>query len=282
MKRNKIGLLLSTLIIFVIIGILVVPERVSALNQDVVITSSSATGSSMTVSGTTSAKAVAVQIRNSAGTICGMGTLGVKNGAFSGTIDNLRLPNGNYKIYVADYQGGTWAIDEVTVTGSSATSSSSGSSSSSVTTTSTCANGHDYQYTIVQEPTRTKDGYAAYVCTRCGAIDKNRPGADYRGYIRLPSYWQYQKESIAAIKAAPAGTLTINAEFWISFHKSVYDEIEKRPDLTVSVVFTWEDQDYIVTIPAGTKAEDIMDGLDYAGYVHVSSLFGCQPTVRER
>ena len=279
MRRNKLALL-STLIIFVIIGILIKPKTVSALNEDVAITSSSATGSSMTVSGTTDAKAVAVQIRNSAGTICGMGTLGVKDGAFSGTISNLRLPNGNYKIYVADYQGGTWAIDEVTVTGSSAPTSSS--ASSYVAPTSSCINGHDYQYTIIQEPTRTKDGYAAYVCTRCGAIDKNRPGADYRGYIRLPSYWQYQKESIAAIKAAPAGTLTINAEFWISFHKSVYDEIEKRPDLTVSVVFTWEDQDYIVTIPAGTKAEDIMDGLDYAGYVHVSSLFGCQPTVRER
>ena len=279
MRRNKLALL-STLIIFVIIGILTNPKTVSALNEDVTITSSSATGSSMTVSGTTDAKAVAVQIRNSAGTICGMGTLGVKDGAFSGTISNLRLPNGDYKIYVADYQGGTWAIDEVTVTGSSAPTSSS--ASSYVAPTSSCINGHDYQYTIIQEPTRTKDGYAAYVCTRCGAIDKNRPGADYRGYIRLPSYWQYQKESIAAIKAAPAGTLTINAEFWISFHKSVYDEIEKRPDLTVSVVFTWEDQDYIVTIPAGTKAEDIMDGLDYAGYVHVSSLFGCQPTVRER
>ena len=279
MKKNKLALL-STLIIFVIIGILIKPKTVSALNEDVAITSSSATGSSMTVSGTTDAKAVAVQIRNSSGTICGMGTLGVKDGAFSGTISNLRLPNGDYKIYVADYQGGTWAIDEVTVTGSSAPTSSS--ASSYVAPTSSCINGHDYQYTIIQEPTRTKDGYAAYVCTRCGAIDKNRPGADYRGYIRLPSYWQYQKESIAAIKAAPAGTLTINAEFWISFHKSVYDEIEKRPDLTVSVVFTWEDQDYIVTIPAGTKAEDIMDGLDYAGYVHVSSLFGCQPTVRER
>ena len=279
MRRNKLALL-STLIIFVIIGILIKPKTVSALNEDVAITSSSATGSSMTVSGTTNAKAVAVQIRNSAGTICGMGTLGVKDGAFSGTISNLRLPNGDYKIYVADYQGGTWAIDEVTVTGSFAPTSSS--ASSYVAPTSSCINGHDYQYTIIQEPTRTKDGYAAYVCTRCGAIDKNRPGADYRGYIRLPSYWQYQKESIAAIKAAPAGTLTINAEFWISFHKSVYDEIEKRPDLTVSVVFTWEDQDYIVTIPAGTKAEDIMDGLDYAGYVHVSSLFGCQPTVRER
>ena len=278
MKKNKLALL-STLIIFVIIGILIKPKTVSALNEDVAITSSSATGSSMTVSGTTDAKAVAVQIRNSSGTICGMGTLGVKDGAFSGTISNLRLPNGDYKIYVADYQGGTWAIDEVTVTGSSAPTSSS--ASSYVAPTSSCINGHDYQYTIIQEPTRTKDGYAAYVCTRCGAIDKNRPGADYRGYIRLPSYWQYQKESIAAIKAAPAGTLTINAEFWISFHKSVYDEIEKRPDLTVSVVFTWEDQDYIVTIPAGTKAEDIMDGLDYAGYVHVSSLFGCQPTVRE-
>lgn len=279
MRRNKLALL-STLIIFVIIGILTNPKTVSALNEDVAITSSSATGSSMTVSGTTDAKAVAVQIRNSSGTICGMGTLGVKDGVFSGTISNLRLPNGNYKIYVADYQGGTWAIDEVTVTGSSAPTSSS--ASSYVAPTSSCINGHDYQYTIIQEPTRTKDGYAAYVCTRCGAIDKNRPGADYRGYIRLPSYWQYQKESIAAIKAAPAGTLTINAEFWISFHKSVYDEIEKRPDLTVSVIFTWEDQDYIVTIPAGTKAEDIMDGLDYAGYVHVSSLFGCQPTVRER
>ena len=275
-KYRIFGLLLAA--IFVLTAF---PIESFAKNNDVTITSASATGTSVTVAGTTTAKAVIVQIRDANNNVKGMGSLGVSGGSFSGTISNFRLAAGDYTVYVADYEGGTWATSDVNVAVGAEIPTSS-SASSYVAPTSSCINGHDYQYTIVQEPTRTKDGYAAYVCTGCGAIDKNRPGADYRGYIRLPSYWQYQKESIAAIKAAPAGTLTINAEFWISFHKSVYDEIEKRPDLTVSVVFTWEDQDYIVTIPAGTKAEDIMDGLDYAGYVHVSSLFGCQPTVRER
>lgn len=275
-KYRIFGLLLAA--IFVLTAF---PIESFAKNNDVTITSASATGTTVTVAGTTAAKAVIVQIRDANNNVKGMGSLGVNGGSFSGTISNFRLAAGDYTVYVADYEGGSWATEAVNVAVGAEIPSSS-SASSYVAPTSKCVNGHDYQYTIIQEPTRTKDGYAAYVCTRCGAIDKNRPGADYRGYIRLPSYWQYQKESIAAIKAAPAGTLTINAEFWISFHKSVYDEIEKRPDLTVSVVFTWEDQDYIVTIPAGTKAEDIMDGLDYAGYVHVSSLFGCQPTVRER
>ena len=271
MRKNKFVIITVALVLCILAGTFAIPKIVSAANNTVTITSASATGSSMTVSGTTSAKAVAVQIRNTSGTIYGMGTLGVSGGSFSGTINNLRIPNGDYKIYVADYEGGSWAIEEVTVTGSSATSSGA----TTVTAVKpSCANGHDYIFTVILAPTRVTDGYGAWVCSRCGAIDKNHPGTDENGYLPLSSYWQYQKESIEQIQNAPAGTLTINAEFWISFHKSVYEEIEKRPDLTVTVNFRWEGKRYAVTIPAGTKAADCMNGLDYAGYVYLSSLFG--------
>ena len=263
------------LIALIMTFISIIPLDVYAKDQDVDIEAASASGTTVTVTGTTTANAVTVQVRNSSNEICGMGTIGVSGGSFSGTVTNLRLSNGNYKIYVADFEGGNWAKNDVTVTNGVSASSSSHSSSD-------CTNGHDYQYTVIIKPTRTTDGFAAYVCTRCGAIDKNHPGTDYRGYIRLPSYKQYNIESIAQIKNAPAGTLTIDAEMWISFHKSVYEEIEKRPDLTVSVAFEWEGNDYLVTIPAGTKAEDVMNGLDYAGYVHLSSLFGWEPIVREK
>ena len=259
-----------------VLCLFLMPADVFANNQDVTITDASATGTSMTVSGTTDASAVAVQIRDSAGKIWAMGTLGVLNNQFSGTISNLRLSSGDYTIYVADYEGGTWTTAPVTVTNgvdpSKPDSSKSSSSKSSSSSSHTCKN-HDYQYKILEYPTRTKDGKAAYVCTHCDQIDYDHPGV-YDGYIILPSYYQFQKETVEQIQNAPAGEVTVDAEFWVSFMDIVYEEIEKRPDLTVKVDFTYSKTDYTVTIPAGTPAESILNGSRYAGFMYLGSLYG--------
>lgn len=88
-----------------------------ALNKAVTIIDTSATKSSVTVSGTTEALAVMVQIRNAEGTdILHMESLGVEAGKFDGTLNGLNLAEDTkYKVFIADYEGGDWSIAEFTV-----------------------------------------------------------------------------------------------------------------------------------------------------------------------
>ena len=274
-KKNKtlnVVIKFTGFILAVLLCLTLFPIDAFALRESVTITDASATGTSVTVSGTTNALAVAVQVRDINGKVWAMGTLGVLNHSFSGTISNLRLSSGDYTIYVADYEGGSWATTSVTVVNGVDPSKPSKSSKSSSSSSHTCKN-HDFQYKIIEYPTRTKDGKAAYVCTHCGQIDYDHPGV-YDGYIILPSYYQFQKETVEQIQNAPAGEVTVDAEFWVSFMDIVYDEIEKRPDLTVKVDFTYSKTDYTVIIPAGTPAESILNGSRYAGFIYLGSLYG--------
>lgn len=96
--------------------LLLLPINVYAINKAVTIAASSATTSSVTVSGTTEAIAVVVQVRDTDDiTILAMESFPVINGEFSATIDSgLNLSSSNtYKVYVADFEGGDWATTEV-------------------------------------------------------------------------------------------------------------------------------------------------------------------------
>ncbi|MBP3506211.1 MAG: hypothetical protein J6K43_07405 [Lachnospiraceae bacterium] len=105
-----------TSIAIVIFSVLMLTVPVYALNKVVNITAASATNSEVTASGTTDALAIIVQVRDKNGDILDMKSFGTSGGAFSITMDGLTLTSGeSYKVYIADYEGGDWAIKEVTV-----------------------------------------------------------------------------------------------------------------------------------------------------------------------
>lgn len=144
--------------------------------------------------------------------------------------------------------------------------------------TDPCAKlGHDYYYWIAKEPTVTSDGLVGWRCSRCYRLDFTHfPDANAEGLKVLPAYWTFQDDVVNQITVAPAGGITIDAYFWISFADCVYQAIEARPDLTVSVKFIYEGNNYLVTIPAGTKAESILLGERYAGFAYLGGMFGLQ------
>lgn len=87
-----------------------------AAGKDVTISSTSADTSGVTVSGTTDATSVMVQIRDESGTdIIDMYSMAVLGGKFSGTVSSSLAAGQKVKVYVADYEGGTFAISEATV-----------------------------------------------------------------------------------------------------------------------------------------------------------------------
>lgn len=81
------------------------------------------------VTGTTDADvlAIVVQVRDASDNILTMETFSVMNGSYNATI-NYDLAAGDYKVYVANFDGGNWCIDDFTVvvTGGSGTGSGSG------------------------------------------------------------------------------------------------------------------------------------------------------------
>ena len=177
--------------------ILCMAKPVFAMDKAVNIAEATGTTTQITISGTTEALAVIIQLRSSDGTnILKMETVGVVEGSFSKSFTELNLSDGtDYKIYVADYEGGTWAKTNVNIPHSltktdakAATCTEAGNSeyytcstcgkyfSDAAGTTEIAANswvisalGHDNQSKIVPATT-SKDGYTADVCSRCGEV----------------------------------------------------------------------------------------------------------------
>ena len=113
----------------------------AANNGTVTITSASVTKNTLTVQGrvtggTRDTVAVAVQLL-SGNEILAMESLRAENGDFSGVISGLSLtPGSSYTLRIADYDGGAWTINTVTVPADVifTPDDSTGGSSSSTTT----------------------------------------------------------------------------------------------------------------------------------------------------
>ncbi len=131
-NKNKLSLML------ILICILAFSLTAYAKNEAVTINGAEATTSSVTVSGSTKALAVMVQVRDAEDNIIKMESFGTLDGSFSGTIDELTLKEDTeYTIYVADYEGGDWTTQTVKVSKKTEPSTEATTESTETTTTST-------------------------------------------------------------------------------------------------------------------------------------------------
>lgn len=115
-RKNKYGILRYVYLLMVAIMMLTIPQlNAKAFNKDVTITSVSITSTTVVVEGSTEALAVMVQVRDASNAIVAMQSFGTTSNSFTGTITGLSLAAGDYTVYVADYEGGTWATDTKTL-----------------------------------------------------------------------------------------------------------------------------------------------------------------------
>jgi LysM repeat protein len=99
---------------------MLIPLTGFAANKAVTVDSTSAAASGVTVSGSTSATSVMVQVRDETGIIIlDMYSMPVLDGKFSGTVSTSISAGQTVKVYVADYEGGTFTITSATVPASS-------------------------------------------------------------------------------------------------------------------------------------------------------------------
>ena len=107
--KKLYGIIIASFII-----IMCLPVRVYAKDQTVTLTSSTAEATKVSVKGSTEAAAVMVQVRDGNDNILALETFGTLNKEFSGEVTGLSLAaDTDYKVFVADYEGGKWTIQTV-------------------------------------------------------------------------------------------------------------------------------------------------------------------------
>ena len=106
MKKRMV---LAAAIVPMILALAVFPIKAFALNKTVTVSTATATTNSVSVTGSTEALAVIIQVRDSSDNILGMVSAGTVSGEFSTSVTGLSLAEGaTYTVFVADYEGGPW------------------------------------------------------------------------------------------------------------------------------------------------------------------------------
>ena len=100
-------------------------------------------------------------------------------------------------------------------------------------------------------------------------------------------YGMFQEDAIRRLnlaienvnKAVANGTtdqtkkVELNTGIWVSFHKSVYEEIQKC-DVPVSITFIYQGTRYVVTIPANADVLSLVDQNGYCGFLNLGAHYG--------
>ncbi|MCR5012157.1 MAG: hypothetical protein K6A72_07415 [Lachnospiraceae bacterium] len=102
-----------------------------------------------------------------------------------------------------------------------------------------CERGHIFSYHVFKEPTTETDGYAGWVCDRCGIFDPDH--ADFTG---------------------PAGYIILSA----------------HPDVTLSISFAYEEEEYVLTVKGDNPkiAEYLATGDLFYGFIYLGDGFGLE------
>jgi len=100
-------------------------------------------------------------------------------------------------------------------------------------------------------------------------------------------YGTFQEDAINKVqtaitninKATTNGTtnqtkkVELNTGVWVSFHKSVYEEIQKC-NVPVTITFIHEGTRYVVTIPSNANVLSLVDENGYCGFLNLGAHYG--------
>lgn len=176
-----------------------------------------------------------------------------------------------------------WKVVQVTCSGSYAEvelepytgSAAGGTSSSGAAEEQTGAYGkaceHSFQWEVIQEPTRTKDGVDANRCRLCGFIEETQP----------ISYLQYLvKLYLNTVKnAAQGAAVTFDGGNLTCISDRMLAANAERGDVTMNIYFTSGEKKYLMTIPAGTDLSALLeDEEDFYGYYGLAARLGLTVT----
>lgn len=124
---------------------------------------------------------------------------------------------------------------------------------------------HVTESIMVSGATDTSDAVEAAKCIKCGEVLSYEKVAN-------SAYSTFLKETADAIANAQQPAVVIDAKMWVSFNRSVFDAIKSRPDVTVTVNYTYGGQKYALLIPAGVNTDSLMDENGFGGFRYIDKV----------
>ncbi len=94
------------------------------------------------------------------------------------------------------------------------------------------------------------------------------------GWLAEANYLAFNGVGEQKIKTAEKnGTVVITTRSWVSFHKSVLNALQARPDVTVIINYRYAGKYYTVTIPAGADVSALANEEGFCGFRYLDQVF---------
>ena len=86
------------------------------------------------------------------------------------------------------------------------------------------------------------------------------------------AYAAFFEETAKTIANARQEEVVINTRIWTSFNRSVFDAIQSRPDVAVTVNYFYKGEEYTLRIPAGIDVSLLIDENGYGGFRYIDQV----------
>ena len=142
------------------------------------------------------------------------------------------------------------------------------SSTSSDIPTHAYEHQHTYEWKILTDPTIDKDGIYAYICS-CGDIKEKQPISAAQVFV---------KGLYGKVKDAPQNsTVTYDAKSWSTISDYLLKKMAEREDVTVTIQFQYQRNNYEITFPAGTDYTEVLnDTENMYGFFGIAKILGLE------
>lgn len=125
---------------------------------------------------------------------------------------------------------------------------------------------HSPKLITVQEATPDSDTITAEQCEYCNEI------LEY-GIIPGTACASFLNNTADAILHTKESEVVADTSIWTCLDRRVTDALMERPDVALTLNYTYRGIRYTVTIPAGTNAAELLDANGYCGFRYLDSLF---------
>lgn len=132
---------------------------------------------------------------------------------------------------------------------------------------------HNFEMTVILEPTIDKDGYQQLKCTSCEeTTGPKMPISGAAAYVKMV---------VDAVKKAEQGqTIELNTFTWSTMNKKMVDALAARPDVSLTFNYIHDKKNYTVTIPAGADLASLLDENGFIDFQKLAAQFGGSEVVK--
>lgn len=125
---------------------------------------------------------------------------------------------------------------------------------------------HDKDFEIVQEADAAHDALMEEKCRKCGEVFSYC-------YVPNSAYAAFLEECAKAVLNVKGDKILLATDRWMSFNQEVLDALSARPEVAVTIHYSYCGKRYTVTIPAGADVAGLTDENGYCGFRYLHMLY---------